>query len=315
MAAVENIEWLNQNLLRAYPLREDSDMTPTVSGGARATGLMLPMYLISDFSFTLAFDAVSDGAVPCLTSVTNAGTEVSLSISLGGSILAVVSGSASDPVNTVHVVTGQGDNSDCCGWIVLGDIARAAEELPQGVYEFADGQVPFEVSTLGIAPRGVRSITAVGRYGLTTYDKLTGNVKLIAGSDMRVLNDGPQNAIWLQAESNTGYERTGKCPCGTDGQKVVKTVNGMNVENIHIVGDGSCIDVTTRNDPAEVKIADTCSTPCCGCAELNFVEAAAETIGRSIATLNAYAETLRARIDELRGNIDTSAAAIASYPA
>lgn len=42
MASVENIEWLNQNMLRAYPVSEDADVTPLLSGGAVATGLRLP---------------------------------------------------------------------------------------------------------------------------------------------------------------------------------------------------------------------------------------------------------------------------------
>lgn len=314
MAAVENIEWLNQNLLRAYPLREDADFTPLLPSGARATGLRLPTCLISDFSFTVAFDD-ADGTVPSLTGVTHAAGGFSFELSLGDAVLAVASVRASDhAVNRAYPLVGQGDNADCGGWIVLGDLERAAEELPEGVYRFAPGQVPFEVSTLRMAPRGVRSITAVGKYGLKTYAPLYGNVLVIAGQDMAVRNDAEKNAIWLQAESSTGYERTEPCDCGTDSTRRVKTVNGMPVERVQIVGASRCVSVTDDLEKRLVKIADKCSTPCCGCAELNFVESAIATINRSLATLNGYAEALRARVAELRTNEAATAAAIAAYP-
>jgi len=326
MPAVENVEWLNRNLLRAYPLHEDADLTPTLPDGTTATGLKVPTCLITDFAFTLAFSAF-DGyetsadavaALPSLTGITRAADGVSLEISFGGSVLATVTATISTHVvNTAYRLVGQGDNADCGGWIVLGDLARAEEELPEGIYRFAAGQVPFEVSTLRLAPRGLRSLVAVGKYGLKTYAPLYGNVKVIAGSDMNIRTDAPSNALWLQAASNTGYERTGACPCGNDALQRVRTINGMAVENVDIVGDAACINVTTaRVDDtlSTVTIADSCATPCCGCAELNFVESAVATISKSIETLNAYAEALRTRITELQTNQATTAAAAAAFP-
>jgi len=314
MAAVENVEWLNQNLLRAYPLREDADFTPLLPNGAKAEGLRLPTCLISDFSFTVAFDD-ADGTVPSLTGVTHAGGGFSVEISLGNAVLTSQTAEASThTVNKAYPLVGQGDNADCGGWIVFGDLARAAEELPEGVYRFPAGQVPFEVSTLRMAPRGVRSITAVGKYGLKTYAPLYGNVRIIAGSDMSVRNDADANAIWLQAESKTGYERTRQCDCAAEGESRVKTVNGMPVDKVVIVGDGTCVSVDADEDTKTVRIADTCSTPCCGCAELNFVESAIATINRSLATLSGYAEALRARVAELKSNENATTAAVAAYP-
>lgn len=317
MAAVENIEWLNQNLLRAYPVREDSDVTPLLPDGTRANGLSLPTFLITDFAFTLAFDDV-DGTVPCLTGLTLAGDGVSLEISLGETVLATTEGVrlSTHTINRTYLIRGRGDNADCGGWITLGDLARAAEEIPEGTYRFAPGQVPFEVSTLRMAPRGVRSLSAVGKYGLVTSAKLYGNVRLIAGSDMNVRADpsAGANEIWLEADSGTGYERTEPCACNpTSGGITVRTVNGMNVRDVTVVG-GSCLAVETTQEPPTVQLKDTCSTPCCGCAELNFVESAVTTINRSIATLQGYADALRTRIEELNTNLQTTQASIAAYP-
>ena len=164
-----------------------------------------------------------------------------------------------------------------------------------------------------MAPRGVRSITAVGKYGLRTYEPLYGNVKIIAGSDMSVRNDAPTNAIWLQAESSTGYERTTPCACGSAASRHVRSINGMSVDQVQIVGDGSCVSVSQTD--TSVKISDTCSTPCCGCAELNFVESALATVNKSMTVLRDYAEALGARIAELRGNEAVTEAAIEAYPA
>ena len=317
MAAVENVEWLNQNLLRAYPIHENADTTPLLKSGAAAVGLHIPTCLITDFAFTLAFDEV-DGTVPSLTGISHAGGGFSLEISLGNRVLTTVTVNIADHVvNSAYRVYGVGDNADCSGWIVLGDLDRAAEELPEGVYRFNAGQVPFEVSTLRMAPRGVRSITAVGKYGLKTYMPLYGNVRIIAGSDISVRNDDSLNAIWLQAESKTGYARTEPCQCGEASGRHVSSINGMSVDAVQIIGDGTCISVETVNNATDkqVKIRDTCSTPCCGCNELNFVESAVATLNHSIAVLQAYADTLNARIGELHSNSELTRSAVASYPA
>lgn len=315
MASVENIEWLNQNMLRAYPVSEDADVTPLLSSGAVATGLRLPTCLVTDLSFTLAFDAVSDGTLPSLTGVTHAADGFSFEISLGSAVLATLSvGISGHEVNSSYRLVGVGDNADCGGWITLGDLERAARELPEGVYSFPAGQVPFEVSTLRMAPRGVRSLTAVGKYGLKTYSPLYGNVKIIAGSDMTVRNDAPKNAIWLQAESGTGYERTEPCKCGSAAVQSVRSINGMSVADVRIVGDGTCLKVETNETTKAVMVSDACSTPCCGCSELNFVESAVATVSRSIATLNGYAEALKSRMAELQTNKAATEAALAAYP-
>ena len=315
MAAVENVEWLNQNLLRAYPLHEDADVTPRLPNGAVATGLALPTCLITDFAFTLAFDTADGDSLPSLTGVSHAAGGFSFEISVGSTVLATKTvDAATHRTNTAYRLTGQGDNADCGGWIVVGDLVRAAEELPEGVYRFAPGQVPFEVSTLRLSPRGVRSLTAVGKYGLKTYAPLYGNVRLIAGSDMTVRTDGaPPDSIWLQAESNTGYERTAPCPCGTEAQRTVRTINGMAVENVQIVGDGTCVRVT-KDGENRIKVADGCSTPCCGCSELNFVESAVTTVNKSISVLNEYARSLQARLNELHANLEATRASAAAYP-
>lgn len=314
MAAVENIEWLNQNLLRAYPIREDADVTPRLSDGAVAKGLRLPTWLISDFAFTLPFDAVSP-SIPCLTGVSHAGDGFSLEISLGGAVLATVTAKISDhTINKAYRLVGTGEYADCGGWIALGDLARAAEELPEGAYRFPDDQVPFEISTLRMAPRGVRSITAVGKYGLKTYAPLFGNVRLIAGSDMSIRAEVGDNALWLDAESSTGYERTDPCTCGSADGRRVRTINGMPVENVVIVGTKPCLEVTSQQEPPTVRIKDTCSTPCCGCAELNFVESAVTTINKSISVLNGYAAKLQERLEELNTNLQTTKASLEAHP-
>lgn len=319
MAAVENIEWLNQNLLRAYPVREDSDVTPLLPDGTQAKGLTLPNCLITDFAFTIPFDDMS-GTVPCLTGLTLAGDGVSLEISLGETVLTATEGVqlSTHTINRTYLLKGRGDYADCGGWITLGDLKRAAEMIPEGTYRFATGQVPFEVSTLRMALRGVRSLSAVGKYGLVTSAKLYGHVRLIAGSDMNVRADPSANEIWLEADSGTGYERTEPCTCASGGSsaglRLVKTINGMSVENVTIVGAKPCLEVETTTTPPTVTIKDACSTPCCGCSELNFVESAVMTINRSIATLQGYADALRTRLEELNTNLLTTKASLDAYP-
>lgn len=314
MAAIENIEWLNQNLLRQYPLHEGAAIPPKLSNGGVAEGVSIPTCLLVDFNFTVPFDAAS-GELPSLTGVIHSGDAFSIEVSIGDSPLtAYTVNIGSHAINSAYPLSGQGEYADCHGWVVFGDLERAARELPEGAYRFDPGQAPFEVSTLRAAPRGVRSITAIGKYGLREYAPLYGNVKLIAGSDVVVRNDSPNNAIWLQAQSGVGYERTAPCDCGAEAHRVVGSINGMTFDDISIVGDGTCVTVTATQDPPVITISDACSTPCCGCSELNFVTSAVDTITQSIATLNAYAAELQQRLAELSVNQLATRTAVNAYP-
>lgn len=332
MAAITNIEWLNMNALRTYPIHEDSDIVPCVGEGARAVGVSLPTCLIVDFAVTVAQEDLTRDIRIGLTGLVHAGGAFAFEISANWPEDGVV---RSSPVARLAVdvtghtqgasyrFSGTGDFEDCVGWLTVGDAARAAEELPEGAYTFAPGQCDFEASTVRVAPRGVRSLSVVDRFGGTGYRRLYGTVRLVGGTDVTLRSDAENNAIWIKAQSNTGYEGTQPCSCGaaTDENEVehlftedtIASVNGMTVRNVQIVGD-QCISVSGDVASQEIGITNGCGTPCCGCTELAYIDAALSTLNKSVSSLEMYASKLDSRVDELRTVVTADRNAVRAMP-
>ena len=120
---------------------------------------------------------------------------------------------------------------------------------------------------------------------------LQGNVKLIAGDNIRIRYDMADNALVVSADPNSGY--TDECECDEGDQRYVKSINGVRTENVVIEGD-DCVNVTTSN--GVIKISDTCSKPCCGCAETAFINQTINDLQSSVGTLSSNAATLAERI-------------------
>lgn len=330
MAAIENVEWLNMNALRAYPIHEDSDTVPRVRSGARADGVSLPTCLIVDFAVTIAQDDMTQDIRVGLTELTHANGTFAFGLSanwdgesgLQSAPLARLTVRIADhAADTTYRFTGVGAFEDCVGWLTVGDAAAAAAALPEGSYTFAPGQCDFEVSTVRIAPRGVRSLSVVDRFG-NGYRRLHGTVRLVGGTDVTLRSDAANNAIWIRAQSGTGYAGTMPCGCASHDegeveqlftQDTIADINGMSVRRVQIVGE-QCIDVTGDVASAKIAIANECGTPCCGCTELSYIDSVIATLNQSVADLKKYAIHLDARIADLQIVVAKDQATIRSAP-
>jgi len=101
------------------------------------------------------------------------------------------------------------------------------------------------------------------------------------------------NGIWIKAVPNAGYQE--ECACDTIAtQNIVETMNGIALKDVQIVGDDDCIVVETTGNT--IKISDKCSTPCCGCPELEFLNQTIEIINASMSSLENYSQLLNERI-------------------
>lgn len=125
--------------------------------------------------------------------------------------------------------------------------------------------------------------------------KLYGDVKLVAGRNIKLTVDTDRNAVVISADSSSEYNEV--CDCGTE--TTVKTINGISVENVTLVGD-DCVEVV--NDGKTIRIRDKCSKPCCGCAEIDFINEKISQINTSINKLDNFAGSLNDRMTELQNS-------------
>lgn len=292
MPAMLQQEFLNQNAGRAYPIQEDMGRVPYDSTGNLIVGLQLPNYVIVDMVVTVPGDA---GMRLYLSQFTYAGTVTSFAMSetVGNAVVATVSVDlATHTPNRAYVITGTGDWSDVRGWLVVGDLSSLAKDMLQGRYSFTRTQTLFEACVVRPALRGVRSIS-VNNNGNVSYP-LSGHVNLVAGSNIRLAYDQATNSIWVHASPNSGYQDT--CPC-SENNGILKTINGIPVEDAVIVGDGQCVEVTTSGNT--ITITDKCSTPCCGCPELDYLNQTVAAVQASIEPMLQFASALSDQITKL----------------
>lgn len=304
-----NAEWLNQNSQRTYPFRENMQLRPLIDGSL-AADYRIPNELILD----MAMVSTSYDSPPSvyLSKVTFVGGVVTVVFSDAGSDEAiavastVLSGEDITPVNFFGV----GKHDDIRGTVVFGDLAKVGEELPDGIYTYPSTETMFETRCVRPSVPCVSGLFLSNSIGTVESSRLRGDVALIAGKNVKLEYDEENNAIVINARSD--YDYNDKCDCDfQDNRDVVKTVNGISVQNVVIEGDGECVEVETSD--GRIRISDTCSKPCCGCAELTFLNEKTNEISTSQSRLSAFAEALNQRVQEFTTNILLSDKGSANY--
>lgn len=303
-----NAEWLNQNSQRAYPFREDVQRRPLIEGDL-SSDYRIPNGMVLD----LALASTSYDSPPSvyLSKLTFAGGVVTVVFSDAGTgdaiatASTVLTGEEMTPVNFFGV----GKHDDIRGTVVFGDLSRISEELPDGIYSYPPEETLFEPRCIRPTIPCVSGLFLTDALGSFESTRLRGDVALIAGRNVKLEFDESRNAVVIHARSDYDYDG---CDCDfKDNRNVVKTVNGISVQNVVIEGDGECVEVETSD--GRIRITDNCSKPCCGCAELTFLNEKTNEISTSQSRLSAFAEQLSSKINEFTMNILLSDRGKADY--
>jgi len=286
-----NAEWLNENSLRNYPFREDARLMPVDGSGTVISDIRIPNYLVVDFVMTMPSDLPQHVYLSQLSKVGKLLTFVIVD-GLGTVITTLAVTYPTPGANQEYDLVGSFDYSDARGKIVLGDLSRIDEDLPEGIYTFQLTDAEFEFTTVRPAVRGVRTLQLDNNGTLSGY--ITGHVKLLAGDNVRLTYLPAYNAIRIDAISSGGLNE--ECDCATviGRRNIVRTINGIALEDLTITGDGQCVTVETADN--KVVISDVCSTPCCGCPELEFLTQQLKILDATLSNLQSYANQLNNQI-------------------
>jgi hypothetical protein len=295
-----NVEWLNHNSQREYPLSDDSTRYDSTASFRIPTdfivGLDLPVHAAMDmavdkfyiksigayatgFSLIVGYDSTSSGAVDVATAmvVTDAHEK-----------------------NTTYALGGLGEFSDTIGKIVIGSLDSIIEQ-PTGSYTFEpDGA---RISTDAIRPiiRGVSSI--IVKNGIETSARLQGDIELVAGSNIQlvpIISSESDPVIRINAISGQGLvEDCGDCEGDLGSTPAIKTINGITPSatgEFHILGD-DCI--SWEDGENSLQMSDSCSAPCCGCEELEEITRDLERFRRQASTLELFLGRLDASVTQM----------------
>ena len=284
--------WLNENSLREYPFHEGCGLRPNDSAGSVVEGgWSIPNCLLVDMSVSVSGSNFDPFLYLGQMSVVEGGVTLVFCARDGERVMSVYASSDTHVKNGTYEVAGTGSFSDARGVVCIGDLEAFLVQTPDGLYSFSPEETAIEPTCIRPSVVGVRSLKAIDASGYT-YLTLTGDVSLVAGENIRFDYDQSENALIVSADPNSGYSED--CDCDSGDQTFVRSINGISVDDVEIVGDGDCLQVTKDN--GIIRISDECSKPCCGCAETSFINQTINDLQTSVNTLSGNVASLGDRL-------------------
>lgn len=292
-----NLEWLNHNSQRAYPLAEDATKVDTT------TAFTLPDDFIVELYLPIHATTLFDPAKFFLRSIAVFATGYNIGFayndgSVSPPIVAAVNIAKSiHTENRSYALAGSGDFDDSTGKIVIGGTAAIdLEGSGQYIFNYDDGKLDPDVIRPMI--RGISSITLVN--GTDESDKLYGDIEFIAGTNIRltpIVSSGQDPQIRIDAITGEGLVED--CVCeGSSDDPCIKRINGVpptTAGDFTLVGD-DCLEISGITNGLQLK--DICSNPCCGCAELEAITRDLEQFGNAATTLQNFVNRLESEVNQ-----------------
>lgn len=297
---VWNVDWLNANAQRAYPLSEVATRKD-VSGD-----FILPDDFIVDLVWPVQASTTIDPAKFHIAGVGIFGGGVTVAIGYDGTVIGNVSITSAGFIrNTTYFISGSGNFFDTVGKIVIGSLTEVMKGSGSFIFDLNGGRL--EPTTIRPDLRGVSSLYV--KNGEEISDAIQGDVVLEAGTNFRIqLIDAiglEPNRIRFSAIDGAGFNQDCSCVENTD-LPSIKTINGISPNsngNFLLQGD-DCLKLTAITNG--LKVADECSKPCCGCQELDVVQSTLTTVLNQVTSLENLAYRLETAVNALQTNLIAS---------
>lgn len=296
-SGVWNLEWLNANSQRSYPLAEFATKADTTGTFAIPDSLILGLYLPIHSGLV----AYPENFYIKSLSVFATGLSVEVGYWNGSSGITAASATiafSSHSEYKTYSLVGDGDFIDCFGKIVFGKMDELGS-LPAGSYnfEFTAGQL----DTDAIRPmiRGVSSITIIN--GQSVSNRLQGDIAFTAGTNMSITSSASAGGYAITFNAISGEGLNVDCNCVDDDAlgDCIRTINGIgpdNTGNFGLVGD-DCLALTAIQNGLQIQ--DTCSKPCCGCTELQAVTNDLVRFGDAANSLTNFLNRLEGSVNRM----------------
>lgn len=292
-----DIDWLNQNSQRRYPLHEDAGLLD-VSGTFK-----IPDEFIVDMIWPVHADSTVDPALFHIAGVGVFGTGVTVALGYNGAVIGSVSIDAgSFSRNQTFIIQGTGAFFDTVGKIVIGSLEAVRKSAGSFSFNVSNGRLEPAV----IIP-DVRGVSALYiKNGNELSDPFQDDVILQAGKNMLINKipgfAGEPDRIIFNAIEGVGLNIG--CDCDENKElPCIKTINGLGPNNS---GDFTLLedDCLKLDEIANgLQLRDECAQPCCGCAELTVVNDALNFMTQQVVSLENLASRLEAAIQTIEINL------------
>lgn len=300
-----NVQWLNENLNRSYPFREDASLADTTGG------FTIPNWLLVDALFVIPFGSVVE-AYAYLSRMTVAGRYLTLYFDIW--FASQIEGSESKSVGYVIIDTesaqkygvytlGQPDDyyEESVCRITVGDLSEISTYVSDGDYVFLPANSQMEQRIFRPELRGVRALRIVS--GSDVSQSMRGNINLVAGTNVRLDADVATNTITFNAISGAGMQAECDCDSSFPVKPPIRSINGVGPDangNL-VLQAGECMEVVPQDNT--ILVRDTCSAPCCGCSELDLIVSNLSLVESGQQRLSSNVDRLSARMETFYNNV------------
>ena len=297
-------DWLRMNSQRSYPLM-DGCTALDITGS-----FTIPDSFLLDMCFVVGGVTFTDPTQFCVGKVTAFAGGYVVTLSYGSTDLAsCVVTRAGHTWGKPYALSATSEGGVGSGWVSVGNLAEV-DDQPVGIWSFLPAATMLQPRCVIPAPVGLYGVRVSSGGALSAT--LSGVITLQQGvnSRLRVTQVGGAAAkIIIDATGSTDYATQCACSNLRALSPCIRTINGVSAnpanDDFTLTG-GDCVGITSVAHG--LSLSDTCSKPCCGCAELQVVTAALQSLGVQYDTLSSYAAQLGAKQTQIDTIISQSLA-------
>jgi len=292
---IRQLEWLNHNSQRAYPVSSAVSRKDVTGSFELPNNFLVALYFPVHWHAELV---PQNFFIRAIASYSN-GVSITVGYAADGGDINVAVAAVTKSAHTqyqVYSLGGIGDFADSRGYVVIDSFSQL-DLQPAGLFQFTLADTRLEPDCIRPNIRGVVSMQVDNSVGLSS--KMYGNIRLQAGRNIRltpVLEEGEDPVILIDAVDSSGFEEP--CVCQDDAPPI-RTINGTPPDpagNIQLIGN-ECMRITSSGNVLQLE--DVCSAPCCGCEELEAIVRAMEALTDKAATLEMFLTNLEARVTQM----------------
>ena len=290
-----NLEWLNHNSQRHYPLTADSTKRDTTGSFLIPDDFIVGM----DIPVSPAMDMETGRFFLRQLGYFASGFQLIIAYETNDSIVDVAT--ALIPINThvrnrVYNLGGIEPFDDLNGKVVIGRL-ESIQSQPSGLYTFTLETARIEPQAVRPMIRGISSIRVVTAAG-SKSDRLYGDIELVAGANIQLGTVVTPTIKKIIISALSGEGTIEDCLCEGEAALLpcIKTVNGIGPTpdgNFSLRGD-DCVTISPIDNG--LKLEDVCAAPCCGCTELEEITRELERFNSQRASLELFVSTLGAGV-------------------
>lgn len=289
-----NLQWLNHNSQRSYPLTERATKVDTKNVIRLPDSFIVALYfpvhagmavqpenfflknlLISPTGFNISIGYNDDDTNPVVAAVNIA--------------------KSAHVANRSYAIGGVDDFDDTIGQIVIGRLDEL-ETLPVGSYEFTPEAGEIEPDAIRPMIRGISSLQIENNFQLS--EKIYGDILLVAGNNMRIDVAPAATLTTITFNAISGENLNEDCICDQPPDApCIKCINGICGSENFPLTPGPCVEVASTGNG--IRLTDVCAQPCCGCDELSALNLQIDRFSDGVTTLQNFVTRLGSEVTQM----------------